>query len=142
MRNESLRAFAMAFRDLEKLTKTIITCILLISATVIQAQQHAPTKAQCDADLNLWRADLITGAQGEWALKNDSKIRYMEIVTEAHEMTLCEAAYMPGDTLGSGAYADLGKVLDSIIETRLIAFMARHPDVLRQFAEEDASGLR
>jgi hypothetical protein len=123
--------------------KKLITCAVLLFATAIaQAQQHAPTKAQCDADLNLWSAGLMTGAHGDWALRNDAKIGFVEIVKEVQEMGVCEGAYMAGEKLGSGPYADLAKILDSILETRLIAFMKRHPDVFKQFVDEDAAGLR
>lgn len=122
--------------------KLSICAVLLFAAAVTQAQQHAPSKAQCDADLHLWRAGLMIGAKGEWTLRNDAKISSIELVNEAEEMGVCEGAYTPGETLGSGPYADLGKILDSLIETRLIAFMKRHPDVFKQFAEEDAAGLR
>lgn len=57
-------------------------------------------------------------------------------------MGKCEAAYMPGENLGSGPYSELAKALDSILETRLITFMNRHPNIFKQFAEEDATGLR
>ncbi len=124
------------------MTRELAVCALLFASTIAQAQQHAPSKARCDADLNLWRSGLITGAQGEWALRDDAKISFMDILNEAREMGVCEGAYMPGERLGSGPYADLGKVLDSLIETRLIAFMKRHPEALKQFLQEDAAGMR
>jgi hypothetical protein len=123
------------------MTKLIVSVVLLF-AVAAQAQQHAPTKAQCDPDLNLWRAGLITDAQGGLSLRDDAKIGFFEIVKRAGEMADCEAAHMPRENLGSGPYAELGKILDSILETRLIAFMKRHPDSFKQFAEEDAAGLR
>jgi hypothetical protein len=125
-----------------KMKKLSLCVVLLFAAAVAQAQEHAPTKAQCDADLNLWRSGLMTGANGEWTLRNDAKISFIELTNEVQEMGTCEAAYMPEKTLGSGPYADLGKTLDSLIETRLIAFMKRHPEVLKQFLQEDAAGVR
>jgi hypothetical protein len=120
----------------------LLLAFLVFCAVTVNAQQHAPTKVQCDADLNLWRSGLITGTYGENALRDDAKIGFMELTIEAQEMALCEGAYMPGETLGSGPYAELGKVFDSIIETRLLDFMSRHPDVFAQFAKEDAAGVR
>jgi hypothetical protein len=129
--------------DEEIKMKTLSICIvLLFAATLTQAQEHAPTKAQCDADLNLWRAGLMTGTRGEWTLRNDAKISFIDLLNETQEMGTCEAAYMPGDKLGSGPYAELAKILDSIIETRLIAFLKRHPDLMKQFIQEDAAALR
>jgi hypothetical protein len=125
-----------------KMKRLSICAVLLFAVVVTQAQQHAPTKAQCDADLHLWKTGLITGAQGEWALRDDAKISFIELMNETKEMGACEGAYMPGELFGSGPYADLAKILDSLIETRLIAFMKRHPDVFKQFAQEDAAGLR
>jgi len=125
------------------MTKLIVTAVLLlVVGMVAHAQEHAPAKAQCDADLNLWKAGLTVGAQGEWHLHDDAKIRFVKIVERVEEMGKCEAAYMPGEKLGSGRYAELAKALDSILETRLIYFMNRHPDIFKEFAEEDAAGLR
>jgi hypothetical protein len=85
---------------------------------------------------------MITDARGGWGLRDDAKLGFIEIVKRVQELGDCEAAHMSRENLGSGPYADLAKILDSILETRLIAFMKRHPDSFKQFAEEDAAGLR
>jgi hypothetical protein len=117
-------------------------CIVLLFTVTVAAQQHAPTKGQCDADLKFWNADLITGSQGEWALRNDAKVGFLEVMDRTREMGDCERTYVSEKQLGSGPYAELAKVLDSLLETRMIGFMKRHPEILKQFLEEDTSGVR
>ena len=85
----------------------------------------------------------LTTPQGDSVASNGSIwLNFLGGVAPPVQMGKCEAAYMPGENLGSGPYSELAKALDSILETRLITFMNRHPNIFKQFAEEDATGLR
>src|SRR5689334_14481514 len=99
----------------------VVLCILLLAGTVA-AQEHTPSKAQCDIDLNFWSTHLTTG-EGVWTLRDDDKIGFLEIVDAVREMGKCEEAYVTEKRVGSGPYSDLVKTLDSLLETRMIKFM-------------------
>src|ERR1700683_2114573 len=100
-----------------------LMCALILSGLAV-AQQHAPTKEQCDADVNLWLGPMVN----ETVL--GSHISVYEIEKRIAEMNTCNQAY-PSQKDDYGYYI-ASQTYSEIYALRAVNFIARH-NLTRQF---------
>jgi hypothetical protein len=115
-----------------RLTKTITLRVLLLAGTLLNAQEHAPTKAQCEADSKVWAGQSIE------ALAKSRTIKVDELLLRAMEMESCSVAYEEG----ADHYAMMAEEYGAAYDSRVQDFFKRHPDALKKFVVEDDAGLR
>ena len=70
-----------------KFAVVVVITILIFCAVRATAQQHAPTKKQCDADANLWSVTDLNNS--------DLHISIKELGARDREMAACMFAYTP-----------------------------------------------
>lgn len=124
--------------------KTILTSavLFLMFSGVAHAQASAPTKAQCDADANLWAAGLETPESIE-ALNHSLSVSARELLLRSLEMDHCMFAYVPNKhNWANSPYGIVSAVYSGAYSARVNAFLERHRDMWQQFVTEDAAGLR
>jgi hypothetical protein len=123
--------------------KTAMLALFLTTFTVVGgAQESVPTKAQCDADANLWVVGLET-PEGITALDHNPSISAREMLLRSSEMDHCMFAYVPNKhQWANSPYSVVGHIYGSSYSHRVAAFLARHRDIWQQFVTEDAAGLR
>src|SRR5262249_11175016 len=123
--------------------KTAILALFLTTFSIGGgAQESAPTKAQCDADANLWVAGLET-AEGITALDHNTAISARELLLRSTEMDHCMFAYVPNKyKWANSSYGVVSSIYGRSYSHRVDAFLARHRDIWQQFVTEDGAGLR
>jgi hypothetical protein len=113
--------------------KMMAIALALLLSTVAHAQQHAPTREQCDADANLWNVEqpqlkILTGR---------------EVWERSNEMNDCAFAYFVlDDQRRMSRYDQLADVYMFEWSGRMMSFLNRHPQIKEQFLKEDAAGQR
>lgn len=91
--------------------------------------QHAPTAAQCHADLRLWWDESRTTIESLQAGTLEERER---------EMQACASVLQGNEASDSSS---LKGIYDGHLAKRMESFLIRH-GLLGQFAEEDAKGAR
>jgi hypothetical protein len=111
--------------------KSVVVPVLLLAGTLLVAQEHAPTKAQCEADSRVWDSSID-------ALTKSRTIKADELLLRAEEMQSCSVAYDEG----SNHYALMAEMYGAAYDSRIQDFFKRHPDSFKKFVAEDDAGLR
>jgi|SRR5579863_4088243 len=117
----------------------IATMLIIASSAVAQEMQHAPTLDACQADFNLWIADINRAAHGGTNVV--PKLSFKDLLDRVHYIDDCQDA---NPSLKKNC-KDEGLVMTLIYEVemrnRLISFVKRH-DFKEMFLAEDTSGKR
>jgi hypothetical protein len=121
-----------------------VTCMALAHQ---QEPKHAPTIAQCQADVKLWynTADATEYTKAQDALNDDNTpnrtayatLPISEVRLRMLEMTDCARV----DDANFRNYHEAHEFYYGIFNDRLFRFMQRH-NLFPQFATEDAEGKR
>jgi hypothetical protein len=107
--------------------------IILALTSLAAAQQHAPSREQCNADANLWD---VTHEQL-------SLVASSELFARSKEMSDCALAYfVSNNERRLSRYDQLADVYTIELWGRMMSFFGRHPNLKQQFFNEDAAGLR
>ena len=116
--------------------KHLILMVVMFASFTL-AQEHAPTKAQCDADARLWSVDSndIDG----WQRLEQGPLPYQELQNRALYMRRCAKAY--AGSAEDKAYWDVENMYDMLIGGRVQNFVMRHK-LWEQFVDEDTAGMR
>ena len=129
--------------------RTIAITILILATAPAFAQQveHAPTAAQCQADVAVWySAEMSTeylNAQTAWITDRKpnktpaGKMKVSEAIARMNEMFDCRLV----DEEKSDLYQRAGNFYYGIYADRAIDFIGRH-HLWPEFRKEDAEGLR
>jgi hypothetical protein len=129
--------------------RTIAITILILATAPAFAQQieHAPTAAQCQADVAVWYSNEIAteymNAQTAWVTDGKpnktegGKMSFTEATARMHEMFECQLV----DKGKVGLYHEAGTFFYGIYADRAIDFIERH-HLWAEFRKEDAEGLR
>jgi len=130
--------------------KNLYAAILMVLAALVASPQvdpsdHAPTAAQCQADMRLWLEQvkdydsaLIDHVQKGTPNNSDlSRLQVQQLARRTVEMGEC-AAVDPGNL---SVYQDVESGLDSIRKDRYEQFVIRHK-LEAQLLREDAAGIR
>jgi hypothetical protein len=110
--------------------KIVGLLFLLMIARVVHAQEvkHAPTVAQCQADMKLWRAQ---------SKDERTALPYAELYNRKTEMLDCSDI---DETLESG-YLKVAQNYIFEMGARTEHFIQRH-DLIGEFIQEDKAGKR
>lgn len=121
--------------------------LLISSAHIVLAQQHAPTVAQCQADAALWgndhvKAEYISAetAHLKAGTPNPTDIAKLpldEIVARQNEMGNCFSV----DEKNYKRYSEAQAFYTSVFADRVINFVTRH-GLWDQLKAEDSKGIR
>jgi hypothetical protein len=127
-----------------KLLILIFGLLFIVSA---HAQEHAPTAAQCQADVAVWGDSSMETEynKAQTAFVNDNtpnktdtaKLGVDEIIARQNEMIDC----MKVDRPQFNSYLDAMQFYHSVIADRLFDFISRH-SLWDQVRLEDAQGKR
>ena len=106
---------------------------------------HAPTEAQCQADVRLWLSQVddyfravIAHADQETPNRTDvSRLPIQQLSKRVIEMSDCESV----DPKGADVYAQVENELESARKDRYESFVIRHK-LEHQLFQEDAAGIR
>jgi hypothetical protein len=110
--------------------QTVATLVLvLLAATSVRLQEHAPIAAQCQADQAVWVGGLDS--------VQISKIGVEEINKRMWEMAACQKV----DSLNSAGYVKVATDYLMALNVRYYNFIERH-NLGSQFLQEDAEGKR
>jgi hypothetical protein len=128
-------------------TAFILGLFFTISATSALAQQHAPTVAQCQADVALWgatnmeteynKAETAHTNVGTPNPTNLDKLPLDEIASRQVEMGDCARV----DEGNYQQYYDANTFYYGIFASRVISFVKRH-GLWDQMKAEDTKGIR
>src|SRR4029078_1660950 len=118
--------------NVTKFAVVVVITILIFCAVRATAQQHAPTKKQCDADANLWSVTDLNNS--------DLHISIKELGARDREMAACMFAYTP-EVLKTSKYDALASWYIFQLHERTQNFIKRH-GLWDKFLDEDAAGLR
>jgi hypothetical protein len=133
----------------EKAVRQLLALVFLlaISATSVMAQQHAPTVAQCRADVALWGNGIMVKEyyDAENAHMEDgtpdhtdvARLPVQEVILHRREMGDCASV----DAENHVEYYEAARFYATVHSNRIFNFMARH-NLWNQFRAEDAQGLR
>lgn len=118
--------------------------LLVVSTT---AQEHAPTAAQCQADVAVWgdseiinqylNAELYSYQTKTANRAEISKLGWQEVDAREAEMAVCPKV----DPQGAKRYVDTANFYEMVMGHRLGDFVMRH-NLWQQFSKEDAEGER
>jgi hypothetical protein len=129
--------------------KPMTLTLLLILFIVPRAtgQEHAPTAAQCQADVSVWgdftlkseyKDGVIAYLSNGTPNKTDvAKLGWDEVVARRTEMGTCTKV----DAQNFAKYSDALQFYNSVTADRLFDFVTRH-NLWPQFKSEDAQGKR
>jgi hypothetical protein len=109
--------------------KLLVILAILTMDAAAQDIQHAPTAAQCQADIGVWKA------------QNKAYIEALPVnslVGRANELSDCSRV-LDGD--GSEWARTMRAVYNQHIENRYVHFLMRH-GLGQQMVDEDAKGAR
>ena len=119
----------------------------LLLVVPVTAQEHAPTAAQCQADVAVWgNTDTLSEyAQAQSAFVRDgipnrtgiAKLSWTELTGRVSEMADCSKV----DPQQAVRYSTAWLLYTTVESNRVNNFMTRH-DLWSQFKEEDAQGKR
>lgn len=120
---------------------------VLLIATCLSAQDHAPTTEECRADAALWgdpeaqteyneseTAHINDGTQNKTDI---ARLPYQAISVRVREMIDC----MKVDGQHSDAYDEVQRFYHDVMADRWHDFMKRH-NLMNQFMQEDKKGIR
>lgn len=126
---------------------TAILGMLLPLASAAMAQKHAPTLAQCRADLAVWNghdahkryyeAETLYMQNGTPNQTEIQQLSVEELNLRSSEMADCEKV----DPERLSDYADSISFDSSVRGERMLRFLNRH-NLIAQFMQEDAAGKR
>jgi|SRR5580700_6017799 hypothetical protein len=109
--------------------KILVILAMLTMSSAAQDIQHAPTAAQCQADIAVWtaqsKADIVA-------------LPVNALVSRANELSDCSKV-LDGDA--SEWARTMRAVYDQHIENRYVHFIMRH-GLGQQMVDEDAKGAR
>jgi hypothetical protein len=129
--------------------RTMVIAILILATAPAFAQQieHAPTAAQCQADVAVWYSPEASTeyqkAQTAWTTDHKpnrtpgGKMKVMEAIARMDEMFDCQLV----DPQKEDLYYRAGNFYYGIYADRAINFISRH-QLWPEFRKEDAAGLR
>jgi hypothetical protein len=118
--------------------RTIILTIILLASSLAFGQdiQHAPTAAQCQADIAVWKGE------------NKAHIESLpvhDLIVRAQEMKECVDVLADGKAKGWADEIETAMTVELIygqhIAHRYLDFLVRHR-LEQQMADEDAAGQR
>jgi len=109
--------------------KLLVMLAMFSMSAVAQDIQHAPTAAQCQADIAVWKAESKVDIEA---------LAVNTLVGRANELSDCSKVLV-GD--GSELARTLRAVYDQHIENRYAHFVMRH-GLGQQMVDEDAKGAR
>jgi hypothetical protein len=121
--------------------KTLLITMLLVMSrpTVAQDIKHAPTPDACQADFNLWMADINRASHG--GVNEVPKLSFNELFNRVGYIHDCQDA---NPSLKKNCNDD-GLLMELIygieMRHRLLVFVKRH-DLKETFLDEDAAGKR
>jgi hypothetical protein len=127
--------------------KTLTFFVILFVVPTATGQQHAPTAAQCQADVAVWGDSSLRTAYNEAQTayvtnqtpnKTDvAKLDFQEVNDRQSEMIICTKV----DTQNFDKYFDAMGFYHSVLADRLFNFVTRH-NLWAQLKSEDAQGMR
>lgn len=125
----------------------VVFFAVLLIATCLSAQDHAPTTEECRADAALWgdrearteynesqTAYVRDGTQNKTGI---ARLPYRAISARMNEMIDCTKV----DGQHSDTYDELQKFYFGVIADRWYDFIKRHK-LMNQFMQEDEKGMR
>jgi hypothetical protein len=123
--------------------RAVLLAVMILLASPLFAQQHAPTPDQCRSDVAVWLKDFDawTDAQQRVGPQNSSALNAIlvgEVEKRDAEMLMCGTTI---DTKNHGTYSVMHTNFLYIMTLRLSSFIARH-SLDGQFVEEDQAGRR
>ncbi|MBZ5698408.1 MAG: hypothetical protein LAN18_07655 [Acidobacteriia bacterium] len=127
--------------------KTLILCLILFIVPRATGQEHAPTAAQCQADVAVWGDSSLETEYNEAQTtfvnsgtpnKTDvAKLGWDEVTARQNEMITCVKV----DRENFAKYLDAMRFYHSVMADRLFNFVTRH-NLWSQLKSEDAQGKR
>ena len=126
----------------------LVLLLFVVSTTLTESQQHAPTVDVCRADVAVWFSygSATAYANAEAARVTDNipnrtetaKLSFGEVNKRLLEMGDCDKV----DKQHSDDYTQAIDFYNRVADNRLRSFVFRHPSLLKQFIQEDVRGLR
>jgi hypothetical protein len=109
--------------------KTLVIVALLTMGAMAQDIKHAPTAAQCQADIAVWKAESKVDIEA---------LALNTLLGRANELSDCSKVLVSD---GSDWAQTMRAVYDQHIEKRYVHFLMRH-GLGQQMVDEDAKGAR
>lgn len=93
--------------------------LMLLTASAVFAQEHAPTIAQCQADQRLWSNESIHATSGTGFDLTIKRYSIVELIDRSQEMMAC----MSVDSKDLSTYSSTAMLICTQIESRLTRYI-------------------